>query len=128
MYHLALQSLMRKTINLSQFLGKKAAILHSDGIRASEHLSSSFDGTPIVISFEGLAHVTTAFLHASIGNFLSAVSGGDPKHLLDEQIVTFEGVGEKSGMAVQLKRAIARIAHPELAKIEESILEEYHFS
>jgi hypothetical protein len=47
--------------------------------------------------------------------------------LLDERVVTFEGVGEKSGMAVQLKRAIARIAHPERAKIERAIFKEYHF-
>lgn len=116
-------------IIIADLLGKSNAILHSEGLKVAEKLSTEFKGEPIAISFRDLGHVTTAFLHASIGNFLQdAAQYGSPKKLLADKLVEFVGVEENSTLDIQLKRAIARAENPQLKKIEDEVLEEYHIA
>lgn len=55
-------------INVFQTIGKSSAILHTDGLALFDRLETA-DG-PIIISFKGIMHCTTAFLNASIGKFV----------------------------------------------------------
>lgn len=115
-------------VSITKIINKKNGILHSDGLLVAKELINSFKGEPLQISFEGLNHITTAFLHASIGNFLQEVGNGNPKELINTKLISFVGLEKKSKIQIQLKRVIARVEHPDLAKIEDEILEEYHFN
>lgn len=50
-------------------IGKPMAILHSDGLLLFESIKKA-GNSPINLSFKGIEHCTTAFLNASIGNYI----------------------------------------------------------
>lgn len=56
---------------IQEFLGKSSAVLASDGQRLADAITESATrGQDVTLSFQGLRHVTTAFLHAAIGTVL----------------------------------------------------------
>jgi hypothetical protein len=56
---------------IQEFLGKSSAVLASDGQRLADTLTTSATSSQdVTLSFQGLRHVTTAFLHAAIGTVL----------------------------------------------------------
>jgi hypothetical protein len=58
-------------LSIQEFLGKPAAVLASDGQRLADFLTERAQrGEAVTLSFVGLRHVTTAFLHAAIGTVL----------------------------------------------------------
>jgi hypothetical protein len=58
-------------VKIAEIIGKKSAILHSDGLKVYNYLVEELlRGPRIVVSFAGLEHCTTSFLNASIGKLL----------------------------------------------------------
>lgn len=56
---------------IQEFIGKSAAVLASDGQHLADFLTERAQkGEPVSLSFKGLRHVTTAFLHAAVGTVL----------------------------------------------------------
>lgn len=60
---------MKTELTVTEIIGKSSAILHSDGLILFEKLKEA-NNLNIVLSFEGIQHCTTAFLNASIGNYV----------------------------------------------------------
>ncbi|MBA9078437.1 MULTISPECIES: STAS-like domain-containing protein [Rufibacter] len=58
-------------LSIAQIIGKQIAVLDVDGLKVYEKLQESYKPhEKIVLSFEGLRHVTSAFLNAALGRFL----------------------------------------------------------
>ncbi|WP_339757517.1 STAS-like domain-containing protein [Algoriphagus aquimarinus] len=58
-------------INLTEILGKKIAILHSDGLKVFAAIMEELVAEGhFILNFEGISTSTTAFLNASIGKVL----------------------------------------------------------
>lgn len=58
-------------ISIRDFLAKPMAVLATDGQRLAQVLTSyAQTGQPVVLSFAGLQHVTTAFLYEALGVLL----------------------------------------------------------
>ncbi|MBL7841932.1 MAG: DUF4325 domain-containing protein [Cyclobacteriaceae bacterium] len=60
---------MKTKLLVTDIIAKSSAILHSDGLILFKKLVSE-GNNEIVLSFQGIEHCTTAFLNASIGNFV----------------------------------------------------------
>ena len=77
---------MNTRLLVTEIINKSSAILHSDGLILFQKLIAA--GTPdITLSFKGIEHCTTAFLNASIGNY---VIGSSDKGAM----LKFEGTTE----------------------------------
>ncbi|WBL42304.1 DUF4325 domain-containing protein [Algoriphagus halophytocola] len=58
-------------INLAEILGKKIAILHSDGLKVFGAIMEELvENGQFTLNFDGISTSTTAFLNASIGKVL----------------------------------------------------------
>lgn len=88
---------MKTKLLVTEIIAKSSAILHSDGLILFRKLQEA--GTSeIVISFEGIEHCTTAFLNASIGNF---VLGNEAKYHQIELADTNDDLNSKITMVVE---------------------------
>lgn len=88
---------MKTNLLVTDIIAKSSAILHSDGLILLKKLQEA--GTnEILISFKGIDHCTTAFLNASIGNF---VLGDKAKREQIELVDTNDDLNAKINMVVE---------------------------
>lgn len=88
---------MKTKLLVTEIIAKSSAILHSDGLILLKQLLSA-GNNEIVLSFKGIEHCTTAFLNASIGNY---VLGSQAKFNQLELEDTNDDLNSKINMVVE---------------------------
>ena len=108
---------MEKLI-IKDIIGTQNAILHKFGLQvfnsASQFISKD---SPIILSFNGLKNITSAFCNASIGKLYLDF----PK---TKELLYIEGVEENSIWQDKINDAINLATNPDLLKINESCIDE----
>lgn len=62
----------KPSINVLEAIGTPNAILHSFGMTVYDSAKSIVqENKPVIIDFNGVRNLTSAFLHASVGNLIS---------------------------------------------------------
>ncbi len=95
--------IMKKRLVVTEVIGKSSAILHNDGLKLYELITSSAKQGDVEVSFENLEFCTTSFLNASIGKFIQEMRSESglsyvhaPKHILEKlQLVRENALDEK---------------------------------
>lgn len=88
---------MKTTLLVTDIIAKSSAILHSDGLILYNKLQAA-GNSEIVLSFAGIEHCTTAFLNASLGNY---VLGSQAKYNQLELEGTNDDLNSKITMVVE---------------------------
>lgn len=74
------------TIHVAEAIGTPNAILHSFGMTVFDSAKPIvLDNKPVIIDFNGVRNLTSAFLHASIGNLMTVNSNS-------ARLITFNGL------------------------------------
>jgi hypothetical protein len=97
-----------ETIKITEVIHSQNAILHSFGMKVFEVAKRYLAvRKPVVLDFTGIQNVTTAFLHASIGNIVATVGS--------DSMLEYRGISEEWNQKIQ--QSIDSALHPEKNKI-----------
>ncbi len=112
---------MGTILKISDSINKNIASLHSDGLKFYSQLIEALGKQRIVIDFNGIDRITTAFINASLGKLMEDFK--DPKEILSK--MEFEGF-ENEYIEEKVKRRIEQLSNKELLNAyNDSILEEF---
>jgi hypothetical protein len=100
-------------ITVIDTIGTPNAILHSFGMKVFDTAKTMVQqNQPIVIDFNGVRNLTSAFLHASVGNLVSLKPASN-------NLITWQGI-ENPQWEEKIKDAIELARNPEKQKAIES--------
>ncbi|MFB9863148.1 STAS-like domain-containing protein [Rufibacter immobilis] len=103
-------------LSIAQIIGKQIAVLDIDGLKVYEKLQESYKPQEkIVLSFEGLRHVTSAFLNAAIGRFLLSTSKPEEA----KAAIELDGIDNKA-ILNKVNEVYSLALNPDLRRIRET--------
>ncbi len=103
------------SISVIDAIGTPNAILHSFGMKVYDTAKAAVqENKPVVIDFHGVRNLTSAFLHASIGNLVSVSPSPN--------LVQFTGL-DNQHWEEKLQEAIKLATDPKQQEVIESALD-----
>ena len=110
------------TVNISDVLKSKDALLHSEGLTIFELINKAISkNKKITLSFTGLDNCSSAFLMAAIGKFYY---DHPTKTKTIEQYLKYNGIDKKYMLKERLEQVIENALDPEHDKMVEDLLSE----